>query len=33
VPLEPNIEVHVRADKTTIEMRRILAELVDRASR
>ena len=32
VPLDPTVEVHVRADKTTLEMRRILAALVERAA-
>ena len=33
LPLDPTSEVHVRADKTTVELRRILRDLVDAASR
>jgi vanillate O-demethylase monooxygenase subunit len=33
IPLDPTEEVHVRSDKTTLELRRILAELVERAAR
>ena len=32
VPLEPTAEVHTWADKTMLEMRRILADLVEKAS-
>ena len=32
LPLDPTIEVHTRADKTTIELRRILADLCAAAS-
>lgn len=32
VPLDPGVEFHSRADRITLEMRRILRELVDRAA-
>jgi vanillate O-demethylase monooxygenase subunit len=33
LPLEPRAEVHTRADRSTLELRRVLADLVDAASR
>jgi phenylpropionate dioxygenase-like ring-hydroxylating dioxygenase large terminal subunit len=32
LPLEPRAEVHTRADRSTLELRRVLAELVEAAS-
>jgi phenylpropionate dioxygenase-like ring-hydroxylating dioxygenase large terminal subunit len=33
LPLDPKDEVHTRADRSTLELRRVLADLVDAASR
>jgi phenylpropionate dioxygenase-like ring-hydroxylating dioxygenase large terminal subunit len=33
LPLDPTAEVHIRADRATLELRRILAELVGKAQR
>ena len=32
LPLAPNAEVHTRADRTTLELRRVLADLVGAAT-
>ncbi len=33
LPLDPRAEVHTRADRTTLELRRVLADLVTVAER
>ena len=33
LPLDPQAEVHTRADRTTLELRRVLADLVGAAGR